>query len=96
MSKKMWMIRAGRGAFLAADFEEKDYVAVGWIELGDLSKIKTKQELSKAYQQVYSNESLGKQRSSLGQLSRFRFDRELRGATDALSRRTTSSTPSSC
>jgi len=28
MSKKMWMIRAGRGAFLAADFEEKDYVAV--------------------------------------------------------------------
>jgi len=42
--------------------------------LGDLSKIKTKQELSKAYQQGYSNESLGKQRSSLGQLSRFRFD----------------------
>ena len=74
MSQKMWMIRAGRNASLVQDFEEKEYVAVGWPKMGDLSQVKSKNELAKEHKQTYGDEKVGKQRMSLGQISRFRFD----------------------
>ena len=37
MGEKMWMVRAGEGAYLIEDFENKNVVAVGWEELGDSS-----------------------------------------------------------
>jgi len=75
MSKKMWMIRAGRGALLAEDFEANNYVAVGWDELNDLSSIKTKDELKKIYKESsYGNDKIGKQRIDFGQIYRFRFE----------------------
>ena len=74
MSEKMWMIRAGRNASLVQDFEEKEYVAVGWSELKDLSQVKSRSELSREHKQAYGDEKIEKQRMSLGQISRFRFD----------------------
>lgn len=47
MSKKMWLVRAGRNATLAQEFEERNYVAVGWIELADLSNVQSKESLEK-------------------------------------------------
>jgi len=74
MSNKMWMVRAGRNAILAQDFEENGCVAVGWEELGDLSSVRSKEELKKEFKKVYSDEKIGRQRIILGQISRFRFD----------------------
>jgi restriction system protein len=74
MSKKMWMVRAGRNAAFVQDFEEQNYVGVGWTELGNLSDIKTKDELEKIFRTAYPQNSLARFRMSFGQISRFRFE----------------------
>lgn len=73
MKEKMWMVRAGRNAVLAQEFEEKGYVGVGWTRLGDLSSLSAKKDLEEAHKKAYSNEKIGKERLDRGMLSRFRF-----------------------
>ena len=43
--KRMWMVRAGRNAIIIDEFLNKNLVAIGWVDLGDLSNIRTKSEL---------------------------------------------------
>jgi len=74
MSKNMWMVRAGRSAVLVQDFEEKNYVGVGWRELGDLSGVKDKSELEKLFQEAYPEFTGAKYRMQFGQIARFRFE----------------------
>lgn len=71
---KMWMVRAGRNAYLAQDFEENNYVGVGWVELSDLSNVNSKKELEKIFNESYKNVKPAKRRMSFGQIARFRFD----------------------
>lgn len=73
----MWMVRAGRNAFLAQEFEEKGYVALVWNEIGDLTLIKSPKELPKLHEEAYGKEKIGKQRMSLGQITRFRFEMKI-------------------
>ena len=44
MNEAMWMVRAGEGAYLIEAFE-KGYVAIGWNDIGDLSKIKDQKQM---------------------------------------------------
>ena len=74
MSKKMWMVRAGRNAFLVQDFEEKNYVGVGWTRLKDLSDVNSKEELTKIHHEAYADHKVGKLRLDIGMMNRFRFD----------------------
>jgi restriction system protein len=74
MSQKMWMIRAGRSAILVQDFEEQGYVGVGWREMGDLSNVKSKDELEKLFRTSYPEETGAKFRMQFGQIARFRFE----------------------
>lgn len=74
MSKNMWMIRAGRNAALIRDFEESNYVAVGWDRLEDLSGMRSKDELATAHREAYPDQKVGKQRLQIGMLSRFCLD----------------------
>ena len=50
------MVRAGRNAFLAQEFEEKGYVALVWNEIGDLTLIKSPKELPKLHEEAYGKE----------------------------------------
>ncbi len=34
----MWMVRAGEVAYLFEEFKDKNIVAIGWVELGNLTK----------------------------------------------------------
>lgn len=74
MSENMWMVRAGRNAILVDDFEEKKYVAIGWLHENDLSVIKTKEKLINLYDSFSNNVKPGKRRNSIGQILRFLFD----------------------
>lgn len=74
MKEKMWMVRAGRNAALVQDFEEKEYVAVGWHKIGNLTEINSKEDLEKLHMQAYGDEKAAKRRMSIGQVYRFRFD----------------------
>jgi len=74
MSEKMWMVRAGRNAIFVQDFEEKEYVGIGWQRLGDLTAIESKEALSKIHCEAYKDQKIGKQRLDIGMISRFRFE----------------------
>jgi restriction system protein len=71
MSKIMWMVRAGRGARFAEQFETGNYVSIGWNELTDLSKIKDKEELANLYKTAYPNQKPGQISMGVGQILRF-------------------------
>ena len=51
MKNRMWMVRAGEGAYLFDNFKEKNYVAIGWNELGDIGKITSKEDLKELIKQ---------------------------------------------
>lgn len=40
-----WMVRAGESAYLIEDFKKNNCVAIGWSELGNISKISSKDDL---------------------------------------------------
>lgn len=42
----MWMLRCGGNGDYYDNFKDNNIVAIGWHELGDLSNIKTRQELN--------------------------------------------------
>lgn len=70
----MWMVRAGEGGYLFDDFKKKSIVAIGWTEIRDLSKARTREEIRQLVDGAYKNSKLGSRIVSAGQLNRFRFD----------------------
>jgi restriction system protein len=75
MDKKMWMVRAGRGAQFAEDFEQKKVVAIGWAEIGlDLTQIKDKKKILELAQRAYPDDKKGSIMSGVSQIYRFCFE----------------------
>lgn len=69
-----WMVRAGRGGYVIEDFEKKGCVAVGWAEMGDISGIKTKEELAHRHDEMNPELSRAQRGIQIGMISRFVFD----------------------
>jgi restriction system protein len=71
---EVYCVRAEYGSY-AKHFVEGGYVAIGWSDIDDLSKVKSKDELYPLYKQAYpedtSNLVIGQQ---VGQIARFLFD----------------------
>lgn len=67
----VWCVRAEFGTY-AKQFVEGGYVAIGWIDDVDLSRIVTREELYPLYKQAHpddtSNIVIGQQ---VGQIARF-------------------------
>lgn len=74
MKNKMWMVRAGEGANLINNFKEKNYVAIGWNELGDIGKITSKEELKELIKQHELYRKASQISIAAGQLYRFVFE----------------------
>lgn len=75
MSQKiMWMVRAGEGASLFSEFQSKGIIAIGWNEVGDLSKITDHLDIKGVVKKIYPTEHDGYISNTAGQLNRFRFD----------------------
>lgn len=73
--KNMWMVRAGRDAFLIEDFKKKNYVAIGWNELSDLSNTLDREKIWELVEEkcdYYSKKS--QINVAAGQISRFLMD----------------------
>jgi restriction system protein len=68
------MVRAGEGGRIFEDFKNNGLVAVGWKDVGDLSKAQSREEIRKIVERVYKEHKPGSRIVSAGQLSRFRFD----------------------
>ena len=54
-----WMIRAGEGGYLAENFA-KGYVAIGWRDVGDLTKVQTADEIRQKYLAARLEDKKGK------------------------------------
>ena len=66
-----WMIRAGRGGKFIEDFE-KGFAAIGWNEMGDLSDLKSSDEIRARYIEVYGNDKPAKTSNAVSMLVKFR------------------------
>lgn len=75
MTRNMWMVRAGEGAFLIDDFRQKNYVAIGWNDLPDLSKITDREQIRALVEEkcdYYTKKS--QINMAVAQISKFVFD----------------------
>lgn len=70
----MWMIRAGENAFLIDDFINRSIVSLGWNEVGDIQKYKTREELKDQIEKCYPEYKKGKINITAAQLYRFTFE----------------------
>lgn len=71
MAKQVWVIRAGVGNVLAEDIAKKNAVAIGWEEVPDLKKFKTRDEVKRAYLAIYPEDGAVRAGIQTGQLWRF-------------------------
>lgn len=67
----LWMVRAGKYGEQENIIFENNVFAVEWNELGDLSKIKTKDELKEIYQKIYTDTSKNRMATHISQIWRF-------------------------
>lgn len=54
----IWMVRAGEGGRLIDDFA-RGYVGIGWSDIGDMSTIRTREEMREKYFAAYPNAKPG-------------------------------------
>lgn len=67
----MWMVRAEVQGRYFEEFKTNSIVAVGWVDVGDLSPLKTREDFSRAVTKAYPDFKPGKIINSVGQLHRF-------------------------
>lgn len=71
-----WMIRAGEGGYLAEKFA-KGFVAIGWHELGDLTKTKTAEEIREKYLATRLEDKKGAASNAVAMINKFRHGIEV-------------------
>ncbi|WP_430112546.1 restriction endonuclease [Paenibacillus sp. B1-33] len=71
MTKKMWLVRAGEGAYLINEFKDKQAVAIGWGELKDISNVTSLQDIKTLLKSNYPEYKDGKINITAGQIYRF-------------------------
>ncbi|MCC7114321.1 MAG: hypothetical protein IT520_08055 [Burkholderiales bacterium] len=74
--KPMWMVRAGEGGVHVDEFRAGSFVAIGRIEMGDMSALKTRDQFTKAVEKTYPSSRKMQVATSAGQA--FRFVREMK------------------
>lgn len=72
MNKSMWLVRAGEAAYLVDDFVSKNIIAIGWDEIGDLTKVESLEGIKKLLRNCFPGYKEGKINITAGQLYRFR------------------------
>lgn len=68
------MIRAGRGGKYIEEFEENNYVAIGWGAMGPIDQYKDVDEIKKAYVACYNNEKPSRTSNAVAMIRKFLFE----------------------
>lgn len=66
----LWCVRADSGKY-AEHFIDGSYFGIGWSELGDLSSVKSKEEIYHLYKKAFPKDSKIVTGQQVGQISRF-------------------------
>lgn len=67
----IWFVRAGRDSVYAEDFIQKQMVAIGWEELGEIDPHVSKEQLTALYQQFLPRHTDGTRQVCVNQIFRF-------------------------
>jgi len=67
----LWMVRAGKHGEQEGIALEKNLITIGWNELPDLSKVGTKEDLQKIYEETYPRNKKRTASNEVGQIWRF-------------------------
>ncbi len=59
MGNRMWMVRAGEGAYLFEQFRDNNLIAIGW-ETGDLASLKEYSDIKAAMRKTYPDDKEGR------------------------------------
>ena len=81
-AKPTWMVRAEVGGKYFEDFKGKSIVAIGWLELGDMSSLTKREDFSQAVSKAYPEMKKMQVAISGGQL--YRFVREMKAGDRVL------------
>ena len=73
--KAMWMVRAGEGGFRFEEFKSESLVSIGWHEVGDMTRFRTRTDFTRAMEQNLAGAKSGQVAASAGQT--YRFVREI-------------------
>lgn len=66
------MIRAGQGGYVADEFAARSCVAIGWAEIGDLSRASLSKDVRAAYLAAYPDAKPGEVANAVAMLHKFR------------------------
>ena len=69
-----WMVRAGHGGLAIEDFAQHGVAAVGWVDLGNLTSLKSKHDLRARIEDAYSDSKPAQRHSAAAQVGSFVFD----------------------
>jgi len=72
----MWMVRAEVGGRLFEEFKTRSLVAIGWVDLGDLGRLKSREDFQREVGRALPTMRPGQVAASAGQT--FRFVREIK------------------
>lgn len=71
MSEHGWMVRAGRNSEHLDSFLDRSFVAVGWLEMGDLSEVESRDAIKERYSEIFPERKIERLRAHAGILFRF-------------------------
>jgi|ERR1039458_4027619 restriction system protein len=72
MAKKVWVVRAGRGGVFVSEFLSHKIVGIGWSELGDLTNVHGRAQISALMEEKIPASSKIERAVASGQVYRFR------------------------
>lgn len=70
--RKGWMIRAGESGRLFDDFNDNSYAAIGWSDIGPLTKLSSADDLRAAYIHQFGNAKPSKTNNAIAMIRKFR------------------------
>lgn len=71
MPKQIWVVRAGRDGIFLDECLSKSMVAIGWNQIGDLTGVGSREQVSDILMQGYPDYSKGQLAMNTGQVYRF-------------------------
>lgn len=72
MTQPVWMVRAGRDSLFIEEFLSRSMVAIGWAPLGDLTSVRSREQISEMVSQYWPDNNKFQHSISVGQVYRFR------------------------
>ena len=69
-AETLWVVHIGHNDHIALRARDEGFIAIGWVEMGDMSSLKTRDEFKEAFKRAFPDATPGQLRTS-GQPYRF-------------------------